>query len=92
LSTDEWQKEVYQLAAELADKNQFQKILDVGCGSGYKLIHQLGRFNTTGIEVDPTFSWLQKQYPDRNWLLFDTVKPRITNRPDRLRRCDRTPG
>jgi 2-polyprenyl-3-methyl-5-hydroxy-6-metoxy-1,4-benzoquinol methylase len=75
LSTDEWQKEVYQLANELATNQQLKTVLDVGCGSGFKLIHQLGQFQTTGIEVDPTFSWLQKKYPDRHWLLFDTVKP-----------------
>lgn len=75
LSTDEWQKEVYELAKKIANINNYDNILDVGCGSGYKLVHMLGRYNTTGIEVNPTFSWLQKKYPDRNWLLFDDVSP-----------------
>lgn len=75
LSTDEWQKEVYQLAGEIARKNNYQHILDVGCGSGYKLVHMLSAFHTTGIEVDPTFSWLKQQYPDRQWLLFDDITP-----------------
>lgn len=74
-STDEWQKEVYQLANELSTLHQFKTILDIGCGSGYKLIHQLGAFNTTGIEVNPTFGWLEKKYPTRQWLLFDNIKP-----------------
>lgn len=75
LSTDEWQKEVYEIAARLASENSFHQILDVGCGSGYKLVHQLGHLDTTGIEVDPTYSWLKQKYPDRNWLLFDSVVP-----------------
>lgn len=74
-STDEWQKEVYQLAADIAGENSYSTILDVGCGSGYKLVNQLGKHNTTGIEVNPTFDWLQKKYPNKKWLLFDEVQP-----------------
>ncbi|MFM9908634.1 MAG: class I SAM-dependent methyltransferase [Chitinophagaceae bacterium] len=75
LSTDEWQKEVYQLAAEIAQKFQFSTILDVGCGSGYKLVNMLAHYDTTGIEINPTFDWLIKKYPSKNWLLFDVVQP-----------------
>jgi SAM-dependent methyltransferase len=74
-STDEWQKEVYQLAADIADEHNCTTILDVGCGSGYKLVNQLGKYNTIGIEVNPTFDWLQRKYPNRKWLLFDEVEP-----------------
>lgn len=74
-STDEWQKEVYQLTNDVALKENYKTIIDIGCGSGYKLIHQLGNFDTTGIEVDPTYSFLIEKYPDRKWLLFDTVAP-----------------
>ena len=75
LSTDEWQKEVYQLAAEIAKRNNFQTVIDVGCGSGYKLVNMLAEFDTTGIEVNPTFDWLTKNYPRRKWLLFDEARP-----------------
>ncbi|MBL0136592.1 MAG: methyltransferase domain-containing protein [Chitinophagaceae bacterium] len=75
MSTDEWQKEVYQLANELATGENYKTIIDIGCGSGYKLIHQLGNFDTTGIEVNPTFNFLKEKYPERNWLLFDSVSP-----------------
>lgn len=74
-STDEWQKEVYDLAARLAKDNDCSSVLDVGCGSGYKLVHQLGHLDTTGIEVNPTYSFLLNTYPDRKWLLFDSVEP-----------------
>lgn len=75
LSTDEWQKEVYRLAADIAAEKSYNTILDVGCGSGYKLVNQLGKYNTTGIEVNPTYYWLKQKYPDRKWLLFDAVEP-----------------
>ncbi len=75
LSTDEWQKEVYQLTDEIAKKFEFSAILDVGCGSGYKLVNMLGHYNTTGIEINPTFDWLIKKYPSKNWLRFDEVQP-----------------
>lgn len=50
-------------------------VLDLGCGSGYKLVHVLGKFRSIGIEIDPTYSWLKEKYPDRSWLLYDEVDP-----------------
>jgi len=75
LNTDEWQKEVYQLAAQIMVKRNYQSVIDIGCGSAYKLIHYLGGFKTTGIEVEPGYSWLKEKYPERNWLLSNHFKP-----------------
>lgn len=75
LSKDEWQREVYELAAAIMQKEGYSTILDVGCGSGYKLIHITGSYDTTGIEVNPTFKWLCNNYPDRKWLLFEEASP-----------------
>ena len=75
LFTDEWQKDVYALAASLAREFKYRTILDIGCGSGYKLVNMLQQYDTTGIEVEPTFSWLQQKYPNRKWLLFDDAEP-----------------
>ena len=55
------------------EKLQGRIIIDLGCGSGYKLINKLGNFDTIGIEVEPAYSWLKKKYPERKWLLFDSV-------------------
>lgn len=38
-------------------------------------MHQLAQYETIGIEVDPTFTFLREKYPERKWLLFDTVAP-----------------
>lgn len=74
-SKDEWQRSVYAFAASLAQKLDRASIIDVGCGSGYKLVHLLNAYDTTGIEIEPAYSWLLQKYPTRKWLLFDTTDP-----------------
>ncbi len=75
--TDEYQNEVYEKALEIAVENQYQSILDVGCGSGYKLMKYFSDYNTTGIETEPCFSALQKKYPDRHWMLTNNPEKTI---------------
>ncbi len=70
LNRDEYQKEVYEKVAELMDAEGLKTICDLGCGSGYKLIHYLGRFETRGVELTQTLDFLQTTYPDREW--FDS--------------------
>jgi hypothetical protein len=72
-SSDEYQRSVYELAGQYASGINDASILDVGCGSGYKLVNMLGQFHTIGIEVDPAYSWLVRTYPDRRWMLYDPV-------------------
>jgi 2-polyprenyl-3-methyl-5-hydroxy-6-metoxy-1,4-benzoquinol methylase len=72
---DEWQRSVYELAANLAAGMDKPSIIDVGCGSAYKLVHMLGQYEIAGIEVEPTYSWLKEKYPQHKWLLFDDTKP-----------------
>src|SRR4051812_28986266 len=47
---DEYQKEVYLRAAELAADEGAKTIYDVGCGSGFKLVNYLGQYDTTGFD------------------------------------------
>ncbi|MBC7829042.1 MAG: methyltransferase domain-containing protein [Chitinophagaceae bacterium] len=72
-SSDEFQRSVYDLADSFALKFDDASILDVGCGSGYKLVHMLGQYQTTGIEVEPVYSWLLQKYPDRKWLPYQSI-------------------
>jgi len=65
---DEYQKEVYQLAKNYLLENNFSKILDIGCGSGFKLISYFGDYQTIGMDVNPTFDYLKKTFPDRTWI------------------------
>ena len=64
---DEWQREVYELARQLADERRASTIVDVGCGSAFKLIKYLGHFHTIGLDLEPTLDFLRKTYPDRDW-------------------------
>lgn len=73
--TNEWQRSVYELAANLAKKHHVASVLDVGCGSAYKLITMFNQYDLTGIETEPAYSWLNKKYPANKWLLFNHVKP-----------------
>src|SRR3990170_2791407 len=53
-NTDNWQREVYERARDLAAEQDLQTVYDVGCGSGYKLVEMLGKFDTTGIDLPDT--------------------------------------
>jgi SAM-dependent methyltransferase len=72
-NTDHWQKEVYLKAKEILDREQLNRIIDFGCGSGYKLMTYLGNYNTLGIEISPTYEFLKNKYPEANWLNFNEL-------------------
>lgn len=67
-SNDDWQLEVYQKAREIMLEQNFSKVFDIGCGSGYKLIKYLGTYDTIGSEVNPAFQFLNEKYPNRKWI------------------------
>jgi hypothetical protein len=48
--------------------NNLNKIVDIGCGSGYKLIKYLGTFETIGVETEPCYSFLKSNYPNNKWI------------------------
>lgn len=75
INTDQWQRSVYELAAKMAARLNNPSILDVGCGSAYKLVNMLGQYSIAGIEVEPTYSWLKQKYPSHQWMLFDDTNP-----------------
>lgn len=72
-NTDLWQKEVYEFAKQVAIENNFSKIIDIGTGSGFKLLNNFSNFDTLGFDVPQTVEWLRKTYPDRKWI--DTFEP-----------------
>lgn len=67
---DEFQAKVYEEAQYWLIKHKLTTVLDVGCGSGYKLLKYFGGYNTkaVGVEVEPTLSWLRQAYPHKEWL------------------------
>jgi 2-polyprenyl-3-methyl-5-hydroxy-6-metoxy-1,4-benzoquinol methylase len=65
---DEYQKEVYELARFYLDKYGYKNVLDIGCGSGYKLLQFFHDCNTVGTDISPTYEFLTTTYPDRIWV------------------------
>lgn len=65
---DEWQLEVYLHALGLMKKYDLHSVVDVGCGSAYKLMHYLSEYETTGLELEVNLEFLKNKYPDRVWL------------------------
>ena len=74
-NTDFFQNEVYQTARRFADERGLHGILDVGCGSGYKLIKYFVDEETLSLELPDTLAFLQEKYPDRAWALSDFANP-----------------
>ena len=68
---DEYQLEVYLHALGLMKKYQLNSVLDIGCGSGYKLVTYLGEYDTTGIELPVNVDFLKQKYPARHWITKD---------------------
>jgi hypothetical protein len=71
---DKWQLEVYLRAYGLMRKNNWHGVVDIGCGSAYKLIKYLGDFDTVGYELPLNVNELQRRYPDREWRSTDFNK------------------
>lgn len=63
--------EVYRFAAKVAKLHQLQSVLDLGCGSGKKLLKYFPELTTTGWEHPATVARLQAKYPHRRWQAFN---------------------
>lgn len=66
---DEWQDGIYREARDLATKERLWSVLDIGCGGGFKTLKWFGEYmwQTIGVEVEPTLSWLRRTYPHSHW-------------------------
>ena len=73
--TDSYQKEVYEKAASLMEQNGWQSVIDIGCGSGYKLVHCLGQYDIIGVDLEPVISQAQANFPNHTWLHSETFYP-----------------
>ena len=72
-STDEWQKEVYDYARNFMIRNNYQKVVDFGCGSGYKMMKNFQEFEAIGVEVEETYKFLVASHPNHTWYNADDL-------------------
>jgi SAM-dependent methyltransferase len=70
-ATDDSQDEVYRFAKEIADRQGLASVVDIGCGSGYKLLKYFREHTTIGLDVPETCAVLQRRYPERQWGVSD---------------------
>ena len=66
--TDEFQNPVYLEARRILEENNYNGVVDIGCGSGFKLLKYFSDRQTCGIDITPTVNWLRAKYPFRMWL------------------------
>ncbi len=64
---DEWQNAVYSYARDFTRDRDIRRVVDFGCGSGYKLMKYFAGFETVGYELEPSLSHLLETYPGRTW-------------------------
>ena len=76
-NSDEWQKEVYQIARLLFDKYSLKSVFDFGCGSGFKLLQNFSDADIIGVDLEPTVQFLKKEYPEHSWHVSDFNAPPV---------------
>lgn len=64
---DNWQDEVYRTASLEFTRRGFRRIVDVGCGSGFKLVKYFAPGTTVGLELEPALSFVKRRYSNRDW-------------------------
>ena len=71
---DEFQRLVYEYA-HTKTYEQIKSVVDVGCGSGYKLLHFFGHLQTVGVDVPRTVAWLRANKESRTWVEVGNAIP-----------------
>ena len=66
---------VYEKALEIAISNNYNTIVDIGSGSGDKLINLFNNFYTIGFDLMPIINWVNNKYPNYDWRISDFTKP-----------------
>jgi 2-polyprenyl-3-methyl-5-hydroxy-6-metoxy-1,4-benzoquinol methylase len=84
LNEDQYQDEIYKFAYNYANKYKYKNIIDIGCGSGFKLFKYFSKFTTIGLDSPQTVEFLKNKYPNKYWLPFDIE----SKQKYKLKSCD----
>ena len=74
--TDQFQDEVYEAARKLCAKNDYKTVLDIGCGSAFKLVKYFRDKKFVGLDLEPNLSFIKDKYP-----LYDFRESDFNNPP-----------
>ena len=74
--TDQFQDEVYEAARKLCIEKGYRTILDIGCGSAFKLIKYFRDKKFVGLDLEPNLSFIKDKYP-----LYDFRESDFNNPP-----------
>lgn len=66
-----WQPDVYPLAAETAAARGVRCVVDLGCGTGAKLLDMAGDFDVIGVDTPATIERCRQAHPDGTWIAHD---------------------
>ena len=73
--TDQFQDEVYEAARKLCVEKGYKTILDIGCGSAFKLIKYFRDKKFVGLDLEPNLSHIKDKYPLYDFRLSDFNSP-----------------
>lgn len=72
---DEWQLPVYLFARGVIQMENQSGVVDIGCGSGYKLTTLFDDFSSIGVEArGATLDFLKDRYPHGHWASIDDYR------------------
>lgn len=61
--TDQFQDEVYEAARKLCVEKNYKTVLDIGCGSAFKLVKYFRDKKFVGLDLEPNLSFIKDKYP-----------------------------
>ena len=73
--TDQFQDEVYAAARKTCTDNGHKTVLDIGCGSAYKLVKYFRDKRFVGLDLEPNLSHIKDKYPLYDFRMSDFNKP-----------------
>lgn len=71
VDSEYWQRDVYRLAAKLAQQAGAKRLVDIGCGNGKKLVSLASKFEIIGLDYGENIRKAAENYPPGKWIEFD---------------------